>query len=90
LPGKILIVHQFRYGMLPDKAAIGTVAGVELVIDMDGFGPPASKLATYDAVITRDNVQLPGIKLFHEYDVPLLTPDDVMALAPRPVVVIYQ
>jgi hypothetical protein len=90
LPGKILIVHQFRYSMLPDKAAIGTVAGVELVIDMDGFGPPASKHATFDAVITRDNVQLPGIKLFYEYDVPLLTPDDVMALAPRPVVVIYQ
>jgi hypothetical protein len=90
LPAKILIVHQFRYSMLPDKASIGAYEGVELVIDMDGFGPPASKLATYDAVITRDNVQLPGVKLFYEYDVPLLTPDDVMALAPPPVVVIYQ
>jgi hypothetical protein len=90
LPGKILVVHQFRHDMLPDKAAIGAYEGVELVIDMDGFGPPASKLATYDAVITRDNVQLPGIKLFYEYDVPLMTPSDVLALAPPPLVVIYQ
>ena len=87
---KILIVHQFRYGMLPDKAAIGRYEGVELVIDMDGFGPPASKLETYDAVITRDAVQYPGIKLFYEHDVPLLSPADVLALEPRPVVVIYQ
>ncbi|MGD9892611.1 MAG: hypothetical protein AB7R89_16985 [Dehalococcoidia bacterium] len=90
LPGKILIVHQFRASMLPDKAAIASYEGVELVIDMDGFGPPAAKLATYDAVITRDAVQYPGVKLFYEHDVPLMMPDDVLALPPRPVVVIYQ
>jgi hypothetical protein len=90
LPGKILIVHQFRHGMLPDKVRIAAYDGVELVIDMDGFGPPASKLETYGAVITADNVELPGIKLFYDHDVPLLTPEDVLALRPRPVVVIYQ
>jgi hypothetical protein len=90
LPGKILIVHQFRYSMLPDKAAIEPYEGVELVIDMDGFGSPAAKLATYDAVITRDAVQYPGAKLFYEHDVPLMSPADVLALQPRPVVVIYQ
>ena len=90
LPGKILIVHQFRYSMLPDKSAIGAYDGVELVIDMDGFGPPAAKLATYDAVITRDAVQYPGAKLFYEHDVPLMSPADVLSLQPRPVVVIYQ
>src|SRR5262245_22730632 len=63
LPEKILIVHQFRTGMIRDKAAISTVEKVELVIDMDGFGPPASKLATYDAVITRaENVRYAGVK----------------------------
>jgi hypothetical protein len=57
---------------------------------MDGFGPPAAKLATYDAVITRDAVQYPGAKLFYEHDVPLMSPADVLALQPPPVVVIYQ
>jgi hypothetical protein len=91
LPDKILIVHQFRTGMIRDKAAISTVEKVELVIDMDGFGPPASKLATYDAVITNaENVHYAGVKLFYEHDQPLLSPEDVMALEPQPVVVIYQ
>jgi hypothetical protein len=90
LPSKILIVHQFRYSMLPDKAAIGAYDGVELVIDMDGFGSPAAKLATYDAVITRDVVQYPGVKLFYEHDLPLMAPADVLSLVPQPVVVIYQ
>ncbi|MGH2588821.1 MAG: hypothetical protein ACRDJE_28185 [Dehalococcoidia bacterium] len=90
LPGKILIVHQFRHGMLPDKAAIQPHEGVELVIDMDGFGSPAAKLDTYTAVITNDAVQYPGVKLFYEHDVPLMSPEDVLALWPRPVVVIYQ
>ena len=90
LPSKILVVHQFRFGMIRDKASISAVARVELVIDMDGFGPPATKLATYDAVITGDNVRFPGIKLFYDHDRPLLSPEDVLALEPQPVVVIYQ
>jgi hypothetical protein len=90
LPGKVLIVHQFRTGMLPDKHTIQPHEGVDLVIDMDGFGPPAAKLATYAAVITNDAVQHPGVKLFYEHDRPLMAPEDVMALDPQPVVVIYQ
>jgi hypothetical protein len=90
LPGKILIVHQFRSGMLPDKSNIQPYEGVELVIDMDGFGSPAAKLATYAAVITDDAFQHPGVKLFYEHDRPLLTPEDVMALDPQPDIVIYQ
>jgi len=90
LPAKILIVHQFRHDMLPDKAAIQPHEGVELVIDMDGFGPPAAKLDTYTAVITNDAVQYPGVKLFYEHDVPLMSPESVLTLWPRPVVVIYQ
>jgi hypothetical protein len=90
LPPKILVVHQFRYSMLPDKARIAAYDGIELVIDMDGFGPPVTKLATYDAVIVNDGVERPGIKLFYEYDVPLMTPASVLSLAPPPLVVIYQ
>lgn len=90
LPDKILIVHQFRHGMIRGKPQIEVYDGVELVIDMDGFGPPAAKLATYDAVVTQDGVQFPGVKLFYDYDRPLMSPEDVLALEPRPVVVIYQ
>jgi hypothetical protein len=90
LPGKILIVHQFRYDMIRDKAAIREVERVELVIDMDGFGGQAAKLATWNAVIRGDGVRLAGIKLFYQYDTNLMTPAEVLALEPRPVVIIYQ
>jgi hypothetical protein len=31
-----------------------------------------------------------GFKLFYDYDSPLMTPQEVLALRPRPVVVEYQ
>ena len=90
LHSKILIVHQFPTGMIRNKQSIGAYERVELVIDMDGFGSPAAKLATYDAVITADNVRYPGVKLFYDHDRPLLSPAEVLALDPQPVVIIYQ
>jgi len=90
LSSKIMIVHQFRHGMLPDKQNIRRYDGVDLVIDMDGFGPPVTKRATYAAVITDDGVDPAAIKLFYQHDQPLLSPEEVLALTPRPAVVIYQ
>lgn len=90
LPGKILIIHQFRLDMVTDKAQIVADPWVELVFDMDGFGSPAAKLATWQVVIQGSPVGLPGIKLFYDYDQPLLTPAEVLAFEPRPLVIIYQ
>jgi hypothetical protein len=89
LPPKILIVHQFRLDMLPDKAAIRRRPTVDLVLDMDGFGSQALKLSSYRAVM-RLPLQFPGIKLFYKQDVGLFSPAEVMALKPAPAVVIYQ
>jgi len=90
LSGKVLIIHQFRPGMVREKAAVARFEGVEVVYDMDGFGPPAAKLATWERVIVQDGVANAGVKLFYRYDVPLMSPADVLALEPRPAVVIYQ
>jgi hypothetical protein len=90
LPNKILIVHQFRYSMIPEKAALRQVERVERVIDMDGFGSQAAKLDTWNAVIRGDGVQLAGIKLFYQYDTDLMSPAEVLALEPRLAVIIYQ
>ncbi len=93
LPGKILIVHQFRRSMIRQKDQIRPYEQVELVIDMDGFGPPATKLDSWNSVIVADDVQRAGIKLFYKHDAErggLLSEADVMALQPAPVVIIYQ
>ena len=93
LPNKILIVHQFRPDMLINKASIRPSEWVETVIDADGFGPRSVKLGQWNQVIRGDNVQRAGIKLFYKWDNKadrLMTEEEVMALTPTPLVIIYQ
>ncbi|MGH8862539.1 MAG: hypothetical protein ACRDVG_15130, partial [Jatrophihabitantaceae bacterium] len=47
LPDKLLVVHQFTPGMLPDRAGIRPGPGVEIVFHADGFGSPRAKIATW-------------------------------------------
>jgi hypothetical protein len=87
---KILVVHQFRASMLPDKAAIGRAPGVDLAIVMDGFGGQTVKIQNYDAYVRDSSFPYGGIKLFFDYDAGLLTPAETLALTPPPDIVIYQ
>ena len=89
LPPKILIVHQFRLDMLPDKARIRRSTMIDLVLNMDGFGSQSLKMSSYQAVM-RQPLQFAGIKLFYRQDSRLLTPAQVMSLRPGPSVVVYQ
>ncbi|MFL5758387.1 MAG: hypothetical protein ACJ789_01540 [Thermomicrobiales bacterium] len=56
----------------------------------DGFGPPADKLATYDVIITKREIEYNGFKLFYQQDDPLMAPADVLNLNPVPDLIIYQ
>ena len=90
IPPKVLIVHQFQHSMIENKDKIAPVPGVQLVIDMDGWGAPDLKRATYDAVITQQPIEFHGIKLFFRQDVPLMSPEEVLSLSPVPDLIIYQ
>lgn len=90
IANKIFIVHQFQPDMIENKSAISDRDRVDLVIDMDGWGPPPGKLSKYEAHITKEPVEYAGIKLFYRWDKPLLSEAEVQALTPRPHVVIYQ
>ena len=90
VPPKTLIVHQFHHSMIEEKDQIEPVAGVDLVIDMDGWGSPELKAETYNFVITQEPIEYHGIKLFYPLDDPLMTPEEVIALDPSPDLVIYQ
>jgi hypothetical protein len=90
LPSKVLIVHQFTLGMLPDKAAVRDRPSVDVVLDMDGFGPPALKRATWKAIQRQRPLEYSGVKLFYRQDEGLLSPAEVMGLEPTPSVVVYQ
>lgn len=90
LPAKILVVHQFRDDMLTHTQAIRRYPGVDLVLDMDGFGPAEIKKVKYDRYAYQPWVRYGAIKLFFKYDPDLMGLDTVLALAPRPAIVIYQ
>ncbi len=90
LPPKVLIVHQFTTGMLPDKEKIWTSDALDIVLDMDGFGSPELKRHTYRTVLRQRELEYTGFKLFYIQDTNLLEPSEVLALNPPPAVVIYQ
>jgi hypothetical protein len=90
LPPKVLIVHQFTLGMLPDKERIWSSPRIDVVLDMDGFGSRALKRHTYGSVLRQRPLEFTGFKLFYEQDTDLLQPPDVLALTPCPSVIIYQ
>jgi hypothetical protein len=87
---KMLIVHQFEDSMVTNKELIGDYSLVDLVWDADGFGGPGAKTADYHQYRDEGGFEFGGFKLFYEYDYPVMTPYEVMALDPPPAYVIYQ
>jgi hypothetical protein len=90
IPPKMLIVHQFREDMIQGKDQLAPVPGVQLVIDADGYGAPELKTAVYNFLVRDEPVEFAGVKLFYRQDVPLMTPQEILALVPAPDVIIYQ
>jgi hypothetical protein len=91
LPQKLLVLHQFRFSMLPDRDDIVAPPELAVVVHMDGQGPIGTKYETYDA-ITRgaEDRWWWGWKNFYDEDQPTPTPQQVLDLDPLPVFVSYQ
>ncbi len=90
IPNKVLIVHQFEEEMIYEKQVITLKPGVDVVVDMDGFGSPPHKIEGYELYVTDELIQYGGIKLFFNMDDPMLDPATLLTLNPPPSVVIYQ
>ena len=94
LPPKILVVHRFRSDMVPDAESIKPTPRVQVVMDMDGWGPAWLKFDSYRDYIVSHPVQFTGFKLFYHNDTKkngsLLTPGEVLRLLPRPLYIQYQ
>jgi hypothetical protein len=90
LPDKLLVIHQFRPQMLPDRAAIKPGPGVEVVFHADGFGTPRAKIATWQRIALPGRPYGTGFKLFLRQDQPMMTPTGVMQRRPKPDLITYQ
>lgn len=95
---RMLVVHQFADRMIRDRQTVrADFDQVLLVHTADGFGSPSLKRKTYALNAQATNMPVKGFKLFYKsefplagWDNPLLTPAEVMALDPRPGLIMYQ
>jgi hypothetical protein len=94
LPPKILVVHRFTRKMVSNAKDIRPTPNVQVVMDMDGWGPPWLKFDSYHDYVKAEPVQYTGFKLFFHNDTKkgdlLLTPAEVLRLNPRPLYIQYQ
>jgi len=94
----MLVVHQFKGRMIEGRERVRADFGkVILVHTADGFGAPALKRNSYAFNAKAPNMPIKGFKLFFKsgvpgagYDDPLLTPPEVLALDPMPMLIMYQ
>jgi hypothetical protein len=90
LPPKVLVVHRFTRNMLKNVSQIKLDPRVQVVIDMDGYGTPGSKMGAYRWFVVRHPVQYTGFKLFFKNDKPMMKPKEVLELYPKPMYIQYQ
>jgi hypothetical protein len=95
LPPKVLVVHRFTQGMIKNYKNIKLDPNVQIVMHMDGWGPPVLKKDSYNDYIVKELVQFTGFKLFYDNDFRkpgsrIMTPAEVLALDPKPMYIQYQ
>jgi hypothetical protein len=94
LPPKVLIVHRFTRDMVTGYRKIKLDPRVQIVMNMDGWGPPSLKRESYRRYVYQYPVEYTGFKLFYKNDTKagdkLMTPADVLALYPKPIYIQYQ
>ena len=88
LPPKLLVVHQFRRGMVRGRRKLKRRDGVQTVLNFDGIGSPRPKASGYAALATPRLFN--GFSLFYRRDTPLMAPADVLRLEPEPDFLLYQ
>lgn len=94
LPEKVFVFHQLSTRIVSSEKALTAHPGVVTIKSVDGIGARTDKLKTWTKLTT----SLPpavhaGFKLFYTEDTrhgPLMTPPQVLALKPRPELVIYE
>lgn len=95
IPPKVLVIHRFTKDSLTNYQNIKIVPEVQVVIDMDGWGSPETKVVTYRNIIYPEPVEFAGFKIFYKNDLlnpstRLITPQEILRLEPQPSYIQYQ
>lgn len=94
IPPKVLVVHRWTKGMISHSSDIKRDPRVQIVMHMDGWGPPWMKFESYRDYIDLEPVEFTGFKLFFHNDTKrhdaLLTPAELLWLRPKLLYIQYQ
>ncbi len=94
IPPKVLVVHRWTKAMISHASQIKVDPKVQIVMHMDGWGPPWMKFESYRDYIDLEPVEFTGFKLFFHNDTKkgdaLLMPSELLWLRPRPLYIQYQ
>jgi hypothetical protein len=90
LPPKVLFIHQYLDDTVVDGHDTRMNPSVDLVLNMDAFGPVQGKHERYQAFSTRPYAQHLGYNVFLRLDERILSEEELMQLSPQPDVVFYQ
>lgn len=94
LPQKPLVFHQVAVSVVQDQSALRPQPGVVFIKSADGIGSPGMKRDTWRQLVkNRPEGVHTGFKLFYEEDTEgsrLMTPEEVLALRPRPDYVMFE
>ena len=94
LPPKVFTVHRFTRNGVTNSRGIVLRPEVQIVMHMDGWGAPWLKRDSYKDYVVAEPVQYTGFKLFYHNDTkkgnPLMTPQEVLRLNPKPLYIQYQ
>ncbi|MDB5196693.1 MAG: lipoprotein [Flaviaesturariibacter sp.] len=96
LPPKMFMIHRFTKGMVTNYKDIKLHPELQVIMDMDGWGPPDLKKGTYRYWVNEQPVQFTGFKLFYVNDTEksgqkeMMGKKDVISLRPRPIYIQYQ
>ncbi len=91
LPEKLFVIHQFTNDMVKNKPQVKLRKGLATVFNVDGFGLPAAKISKYKEFTgATPKGAWDGFKVFFREDTNRMRPAAVMALQPRPDLVVYE
>lgn len=92
LPPKVLVVHRFTKKGVTNASEITLDPRVQIVMDMDGFGPPWLKRDSFYSYIKKEPVQFAGWKQFTKArnDNPSTSRESILRLWPTPMYVQLQ
>lgn len=93
LPPKVLVVHRFTQRMVTNANDIRPTDEVQVVMHMDGWGPPSQKISTYRDIVAPEPVEYLGFKVFYRNDRRsggrIMTPEEILRLEPVPMYIHY-